>query len=369
MVYCNDLKILIDLIKRERGLNDLSTFVRIGIDGGGGFIKVCLSVFDPTNIRSKENNSFVDSGVRKAFIIGIVPDIPELYVNILHIWNTVGVQKLAIPFTIASDLKLCNLLIGLMTHGSMHPCTWCTVDKHHLHQRGKTRTFDDLTSKFWSFYNAGGIAKTAKEHGNVVHPSIIKGDVDNAYVIDIIPPPELHLLTGIFRTIFNSMKSVWPEAESWPQKFHVSKESWHGGTFTGNATRTLLKNVDSLRAMCPLHCLPFVEVLTSLSTIVTSCFSWDLADNYKLEIERFKHSYLHLEGVPVTPKVHALFYHVSEFCDKRQRGLAAFSEQASESVHHDFQTVWSNFRIKETDHPSYGSRLLRAVCQYNSQHL
>ena len=42
----------------------------------------------------------------------------------------------------------------------------------------------------------------------------------------------------------------------------------------------------------------------------------------------------------MTPKVHAVFYHVSEFCEKKQMGLGFFSEQEMECVHFEFKRIW-----------------------------
>ena len=48
----------------------------MGMDGGGGFLKICLSNFDPNQPRSSTtvlNKMFLDSGMTKVLIISIVP--------------------------------------------------------------------------------------------------------------------------------------------------------------------------------------------------------------------------------------------------------------------------------------------------------
>ena len=42
-VLCTDLNGFIDYIIEERELNQENILIRIGMDGGGGFMKVCLS--------------------------------------------------------------------------------------------------------------------------------------------------------------------------------------------------------------------------------------------------------------------------------------------------------------------------------------
>ena len=65
------------------------------MDGGGGFLKVCLNVFDlKKDHPSEEDESqtpkkkkrldeiFKDSGVKKTMIIALVPEVQENYSNI-----------------------------------------------------------------------------------------------------------------------------------------------------------------------------------------------------------------------------------------------------------------------------------------------
>ena len=71
----------------------------------------------------------------------------------------------------------------------------------------------------------------------------------------------------------------------------------------------------------------------------------------------------------VTPKVHAVFHHVGEFCGMVNKGLGPWSEQAAESLHSDFTKMWQNYKLRDTDHDQYGERLLDAIITYNSQHM
>ena len=64
----------------------------------------------------------------------------------------------------------------------------------------------------------------------------------------------------------------------------------------------------------------------------------------------------------VTPKVHAVFFHVEDFCASVNDGLGPWSEQSSESVHHDFGVLWQDFKVKSIDHPNYRTKLLSCVC-------
>ena len=42
-------------------------------------------------------------------------------------------------------------------------------------------------------------------------------------------------------------------------------------------------------------------------------------------------------------------------------GLSPWSEQTTESLHHDFAKTWNNFKVRDMDHPQYGEHLLQAL--------
>lgn len=68
------------------------------------------------------------------------------------------------------------------------------------------------------------------------------------------------------------------------------------------------------------------------------------------------------------PKIHTIFKHVSQFCSKHQVGLGFFAEQATESVHHNFNEKWKKYKVPKIDEKYFDS-LLRAVRNYNSTHV
>lgn len=54
--------------------------------GGGGFLNICLSILDINDPLSEENSAiskkFLESGIKKVFIIGLVLDVSDNYVNV-----------------------------------------------------------------------------------------------------------------------------------------------------------------------------------------------------------------------------------------------------------------------------------------------
>ena len=119
--------------------------------------------------------------------------------------------------------------------------------------------------------------------------------------------------------------------------------------------------------MCPIECLKYVRAFRAFYSVVLSCFGNDINPNFKRNVKSFRDAYADL-SITVTPKIHAVFHHVIEFCDMRESGLGPYSEQCTESVHHDFNCVWQHFKVSPS-HSDCGTHLLKAVRVYNSRHV
>lgn len=56
-------------------------------------------------------------------------------------WDTLGLSDLG--GTIACDLKVANILVGLMASSCTFPCPWCTAHKDSLLLCGELRKIKD----------------------------------------------------------------------------------------------------------------------------------------------------------------------------------------------------------------------------------
>ena len=118
---------------------------------------------------------------------------------------------------------------------------------------------------------------------------------------------------------------------------------------------------------CSLGCLKYVTVLDEFRSVVDACFGTVLHHNFITYIRKFKESYLALK-ISVTPKVHVVLYHVSQFCNKYNQALGFYNEQAMESIHFEFKSFWEKYQVG-TNHKEYSNRLLKAVREINTFHL
>lgn len=232
---------------------------------------------------------------------------------------------------------------------------------------GLYRTVGNSLENYLKWHAAGEKKPDARKFMNCINPPVFDTSKDRTF-LEIIPPPELHLMLGVVNTLYNHLlKESEQDALQWAQKCSVTREVYHGSSgFSGNSCKKLLSKVDFLRSNCCISSLKYVQAFRDFNTVVQACFSMKLDPDFKQIITNFKQSYLDLE-ISITPKVHAVFFHVPDFCDEKQAGLGFYSEQAMESVHSDFKHVWNKYKVAK-DHPDYDEKLYRAICEYNSLH-
>ena len=120
--------------------------------------------------------------------------------------------------------------------------------------------------------------------------------------------------------------------------------------------------------LCPHEYHQFVDAFFSFNDVVTSCYGRNLLPQYKTSLINFKVAYLKL-NISDTPKVHAVFCYIEEFCSLKNVGLARWSEQTTESLHQEFKKCWENYWVWDTEHFLYGERLSQAVQMFNSLNL
>ena len=84
---------VLDLIQ-ERQLDPTTAMVRISIDGGQGFLKICTNIFDPKELQSHDQK-YLDSGVQRIQILAMVEDSAETYDNMKAILDILQLNDLS----------------------------------------------------------------------------------------------------------------------------------------------------------------------------------------------------------------------------------------------------------------------------------
>nr|XP_047127450.1 uncharacterized protein LOC124808429 [Hydra vulgaris] len=106
------------------------------LDFGKGHLKLTLTLYDPddlTFIRTSSRvtrkrgigsgNHYKDTGRRKIQIITSAPKIPETYHNCKIFIEKAQINLLLFNFT--GDLKLINIVSGIMSCASKYLCLYC----------------------------------------------------------------------------------------------------------------------------------------------------------------------------------------------------------------------------------------------------
>jgi hypothetical protein len=240
------------ILVEERNLQSENIHLKLGLDGGGEFLKIGLTVQSTGDISNNRKLRFKESGVKKMILLSIVINAAENYENLDALFQALSIKTGTIagkPFRLSGDLKIYNIIFGLMSHGALHCCCYCDASKYHFLSCGELRTLSDIKDLYdkWKIKSK---KEEAKNFMNCIHEPLISG---NDPVLQIAPPPELHLLIGIVNHLFSNMENEFPEtASKFLRKLSIEKEKYHGGTFKGNTSRLLLKNVDVLQAIAEL---------------------------------------------------------------------------------------------------------------------
>ena len=284
------MKSLIEDVKIKRKVTE--SHLKFGIDGGRGFLKIVLSI-QQINEDTESNNAkissssfqykFKDSGVKKLILLAVAPNTQENYGNIKKLWSELNINDLI--ETIATDLKLANVLIGIQSHSCSYPCTWCFGQKNKLHELGEYRIIGNSLVNYENWSKAGAIKKEAKKFKSCVNPPILNGPKDKK-ILSFISPPELHLMIGALNTLVNHMLDEFEDdAKFWIEKCGAERELIYcGSSFNGNTCKKLLKHIDILSSNCCDSCLKYVETLEHLNSVVHDCFGSTLRESDKTSI-------------------------------------------------------------------------------------
>lgn len=180
----------ISIIWNERKYTE-NTQIKIGIDDGGGFLKIC-PFFNQVN----ELNQIHEPNKFKAF---------NYKNSVGHFKNKGNFSKIWFSDNSITDLKLANILVGLMSHSSVHPCTWCDTTKTQPHQVEKNQNIEQYNQKILELFQwRSKLQKKTCEtfwqrHKLANNFSKWCGQKNNWYY----PPPKLNLLLGTVNTIPN----------------------------------------------------------------------------------------------------------------------------------------------------------------------
>lgn len=374
LAYCNRLKEFINFISHKRKFEpDDNLLIKFGCDSGGGSLKLAMTVSLKDDPKERDKG-YLYTGVKKTFILAIAYDTSETHNNVALIFHKLELTDFTVlngEVWFSSDLKMYNKSLGLMDYSSLHPCSFCTMDKTSI-QNGDTdfewRTFGGIRENNKKWIEKGSNLKRACDFENCVCEPALTGVPDEARVIDYYAIPELHEMTGIFNHLINTFKKVDPDGiENWIKRVGTIAEG-RSGTFNGNSSRKLMEKRHLLKEY--LHDSSthyFIDLIGSFNYVVDACFGYQLAENYSQVIEHFAWL-IKIHKVPITPKIHILLNHAPQFIEENNKGLGYFSEQQFESVHHVWSEHFENYKINSKN-DNFVISILNGLSKFNSLNL
>ena len=135
-VFCSDLVGFVETLAYLRGYNFTDMAQKIGMDSGKGHLRMVLTMYDEEDIIPVNNKpratrmegigagtSYRLTGRRKIMILASAPKVPENHHNCSLFIDKVKINSLVYKFT--GDLKLYNIVGGLMSSSAKHPCIYC----------------------------------------------------------------------------------------------------------------------------------------------------------------------------------------------------------------------------------------------------
>ena len=89
----------------------------------------------------------------------------------------------------------------------------------------------------------------------------------------------------------------------------------------------------------------------SFKLVTEKWFGQELVSGWELAIGQFSHDVRKIQDISIILKAHILEAHVVEFLNRQTgalkgKGLGFWSEQASESVHYDWNKLWVDNKYK-----------------------
>ena len=128
LAYLKDPAKFIERVITERGLEKEKVMVQVGLDSGQGSFKFVVSIFqtdyDPeVTLTAKEGLGSWLTGANRLLVMALAEDLQEMYQNLRTIVTKLKLNE--IQCSLACDLKLMNVILGISSHSGKHACPYC----------------------------------------------------------------------------------------------------------------------------------------------------------------------------------------------------------------------------------------------------
>jgi hypothetical protein len=372
VIVCKSLNAFAEKIVLHRGLDH--PFFRFNIDGGQNSLKMSMSVLEEQEYQAEcstsKSRDSLNTSVKKIFIVVLAGSVPENYENVREMLSLINFETFQYQYTFVNDMKINSILAGISSNASLHPCIYCTFIRG-SRAPGLPRTFQNIEDSYNSWIANGGKDADLKKYDNTKFPPLIQRGSQNQ-TINMLAPSQLHIFLGVVNLLFDDFAKVSPIAEKWRSSLGVIKDPYFGEMFNGNSCHILVKNTEKIIALCRTRievstCKPFQQALFHFGRLMSFLCKQTESSTLHTELTNFISAF-DSTGCRVTNKVHVVLHHLVPFYEASKFNLSVLTEQSHESLHKDFERIWSQNKVKDESKEQYGTKLLHCVCRYNISH-
>ena len=379
-VFTEDLELLLDFVISERDYEEDNVDVKVSMDGGQGRMLVVLHLGNGDEAKATK-----DTSTKRAIILAYVDNIPETHFNLSKILNNLKVHMVKYHHTIVGDLKLYNIILGLMECGSRHGCYICKGKKgpDGIWVAGEYRSIENILSDHTLWQSESGLKKDMKNYFNAIREPIVKAsnakllenDHSETKTLLLTPIPPLHVIRlGPVNKIWKglSQKTSMDDIES---LLGLVRKNMQKKEFQGPQCVKILNNLDLLRLYLPEDLHSYVDALESIKIIYKIATAKEVDPDHRNIIEKFEEQWKvlmdeHGETMPL--KVHIIVHHLSDYFDEAGKTLRTTSDQFVEAAHHKvkhFIDSHPNYNHVDKSTDEYGQAALAGVTHFNSNNL
>ena len=364
ITHAKHLNTLISLVCEKRGLSDEEVKIVLGIDGGQSKLIATMAIvpkdeldkkgrMGQSNVRDRSKST----STKRCLVIARVDQIPENYSNVTILMSKLNLQELKKDFCVVADLKLVDIMVGIQSTSSMHPCPYCDGAKFDKTGRktnqkgtfvkGRPRTMQNVREHFEDYTSsAHPNRKQLMNHASVEFPPIyIHAGQENMTVMQLYPPPQLHCgILGPCNDTLRKLEEIFPqEMEQFYAKHHI-KGSGPGGQFNGPTLKKILANHDSkldeLQEIVSTRGKDYILFIQYLETLGHLNVAVNLK-NLDMEliggiINRLDNIFQLLQArfdLSMPLKVHVILHHYMDFFETSGETLLSYSDEITEAMH------------------------------------
>ena len=248
-----------EFLRKERNIAPENCHLRIGFDNGGNFYKGTLSLLDKSadpQAKPKFGELFKDTGVKKLSVIELAQNIKENYDNCSTLFKENDFEELDQDnLTYCGDQKMEYCMTGKGGPTCKKCCNYCRAQTPLTGEESaawlELYTLGMLRELNREYVANGSKAKDAMHYDNVINWPLLTGP-DDKLVLDMFPPPQLHLMIRIVNHILDNLSKVskkWYGQDyvlDFVKQTGIARQDYHGGGFEGRVVNKISRKIHDL---------------------------------------------------------------------------------------------------------------------------